>query len=437
MLMVLFFFFFLYSFDLYYFCFFFMFSFVFWFIFFFLFFFFSVLYLFFYFFIDNFSYVFCCLWIWLGIMMILSMYMYFFINFNYFFFYVCTMMMMLLLVFLVVDVFFFFFFFEFSLIPMFLIVFGWGYQPERLMAGFYLIFYTLFASLPFFLVILSEIELNGEFNFFFGVKMMSMFKMFFLIFSFLVKFPMFGFHSWLTKAHVEAPVSGSMILAGVMLKLGGYGFIRCMDFIYFYLLKFSHFFITVSMYGGILIGFFCFIQSDMKILIAYSSICHMSLVISGLFSLSSWSVLGSVVFMLGHGFTSSGLFYLIGLIYDRFSSRSFFLIKGLLLVYPSLGLMWFFLCSLNMSCPPSISLMSEMLLILGLLSWSNFMLIFLFFSLFLSACYSMTFFFLCQHGNLSFLFKITGNCVVREYLVLFFHIFLLFIFFYFKIYYLF
>nr|YP_010990664.1 NADH dehydrogenase subunit 4 [Paravarcia deceptrix]WOW99108.1 NADH dehydrogenase subunit 4 [Paravarcia deceptrix] len=374
--------------------------------------------------LDKVSFLFINLSVWVCILMIYSVVIYF-NNCNNIFFLLCMnfLVLMLFIVFLVLDFFFFYFFFEGSLIPVFLIIFGWGYQPERLMAGFYLIFYTLFASFPFLLVILFIMNFYGGFFFFFDFKLIDNFLMFFILFSFMIKFPLFGFHLWLPSAHVEAPVMGSMVLAGVLLKLGGYGFIRSMSFIYYFIINYGYLFFSISIFGCLLISLFCLIQSDLKMLIAYSSVCHMGMVICGLFTLSSWGVLGSLVFMLGHGFVSSGLFFLVGVLYDRLGSRSFFLIKGMINFIPSMTLFWFIFCILNMSCPPSINLFSEISIMFGLISWSSFSFFFLLFIFFFSACYSITVFFLTQHGSWSSLLSFCSSCYVREYYILILHLY--------------
>nr|YP_010611149.1 NADH dehydrogenase subunit 4 [Metcalfa pruinosa]QWV61026.1 NADH dehydrogenase subunit 4 [Metcalfa pruinosa]WAR47341.1 NADH dehydrogenase subunit 4 [Metcalfa pruinosa] len=374
--------------------------------------------------VDKVSYIFICLSVWICIMMVYSMFNYSSLFGSiYFLFCMIFLILMLFMVFCVMDFFFFYFFFEGSLIPVFLIIFGWGYQPERLSAGYYLIFYTLFASLPFLICIFYVNSVFGGFMFFFVFNFNFDYLMFFIIFSFLISFPMFGVHLWLPSAHVEAPSSGSMILAGVLLKLGGYGFFRSLNFLYYFFFYYGFFFISLSLFGCVLISLFCLIQSDLSILIAYSSVCHMSMVICGLFTMTSWGVMGSLIFMIGHGFVSSGLFFLVSLIYDRIGTRSLFIIKGLINFMPSLSLYWFFFCSLNMSCPPSINLFSEISIVFGLFSWNYFTFIFIFFILFFSACYSLSIFFLTQHGVFCGVSKFIGVCVVRDYFVIFFHLF--------------
>jgi NADH-ubiquinone oxidoreductase chain 4 len=140
---------------------------------------------------------------------------------------------MLLLTFSCINLFLFYVFFERSLIPTLFLILGWGYQPERLQAGLYLLFYTLFASLPLLMALFYIINNFYSLNFLFlkEFQIDNFLLYLFLVFAFLVKMPIFLVHLWLPKAHVEAPVSGSIILAGVLLKLGGYGLIRVFSII--------------------------------------------------------------------------------------------------------------------------------------------------------------------------------------------------------------
>jgi len=157
--------------------------------------------------------------------------------------------------------------------------------------------------------------------------------------AFLVKLPIYGVHFWLPKAHVEAPVAGSIILAGVLLKLGGYGVFRVIIMFNFISLSyFNRLIISVSLVGALLVGLICMRQVDIKSLIAYSSVCHMALVIGGLLSFSYWGLRGTLVLMLAHGLCSSGLFCLSNIIYERLFTRRLIIIKGLLLIFPSLSL---------------------------------------------------------------------------------------------------
>nr|ACH42495.2 NADH dehydrogenase subunit 4 [Pyrops candelaria] len=376
-----------------------------------------------YFMLDSISFLFCCLSIWLFIIVFISSFMFYYLDSLSNFFILCfhSLLLFLILDFIVIDFFYFYFFLECSLVPLVLMIFGWGYQPERLSAGFFLIFYTLFGSLPFLLEFFFLNMSLGYFNYLFYDFISSDYLMFFILFSFLIKFPFFGFHIWLPKAHVEAPTFGSMILAGVMLKLGGYGLIRCSFYIYYFLFNYSYFFISVCLFGCLYISLICMIQSDLSILVAYSSVCHMSLVICGLFSLTSLGLVGSLSFMIAHGFVSSGLFFLIGMIYDRLGSHSFFIVKGLINYLPPLSMFWFFFCVMNMSCPPSLNLFSEICLVISVLSWSS--KTFLFFFLFFFFLLVMELWFFPWPSMAYFLEKMTlvSTCYVREYFVLVLH----------------
>nr|YP_004733180.1 NADH dehydrogenase subunit 4 [Abidama producta]ACT36226.1 NADH dehydrogenase subunit 4 [Abidama producta] len=361
---------------------------------------------------------------WIGSLMIMSSSsVKYFNNYsNSFILMVLFLMIFLFMSFSVMNLLMFYFFFESSLIPTLILIFGWGYQPERLNAGYYLLFYTLLASLP----LLVSIIFYYDYNF----SCMYMINYFFfdylfvylgLIVAFLVKLPMFMFHFWLPKAHVEAPISGSMILAGGLLKLGGYGLYRVIYLVSSCFLNFNYFWISIGLYGGVFVSFICVIQSDVKSLIAYSSVSHMSLVMMGIMTMSYWGCSGSYFLMLGHGLCSSGLFCLSNIIYERLGSRSFFVNKGMMSFMPSMSLLWFLFCSCNMASPPSMNLLGEIMIINSIISWSSFSIFFIIFISFMSACYSFYLFSYTQHGNFYSGFYSFSSGYVREYLLLFLH----------------
>lgn len=215
----------------------------------------------------------------------------------------------------------FYIFFEMSLIPTLHLILGWGYQTERLQAGVYLLFYTLFGSLPMIIRIFYLYRVSGSIDYFYFIPVDSLLFFLCINFAFIVKIPMYFVHLWLPEAHVEAPVSGSMILAGIMLKLGGYGLIRLLSVRAPVISKINHYIISVSLVGDLVVSFICLYQPDIKSLIAYSSVSHIGLVLGGLMTLSYWGVYGGLVIIIAHGLCSSGLFCLANIRYERFLSR--------------------------------------------------------------------------------------------------------------------
>nr|APX39870.1 NADH dehydrogenase subunit 4 [Psylliodes cupreus]WNV22567.1 NADH dehydrogenase subunit 4 [Psylliodes crambicola] len=347
-------------------------------------------------------------------------------------FFLLVMILLLISLFLTfssMNLFIFYLFFEISLIPTLILIIGWGYQPERLEAGLYLLFYTMLMSLPMLLMIFYLYK-NMSLNFMFLSKdLTSMYMYMCMNFVFFIKIPMFFLHLWLPKAHVEAPVSGSMILAGVMLKLGGYGLLRLMIMFQLFINDWNMLIIVISMLGGFIISLVCMRQSDIKSLIAYSSVSHMGLALAGLMTLNYWGLWGALVMMLAHGLCSSGLFCLANLMYERTFSRSLYLNKGLLNLLPSFSLYWFLLLSSNMAAPPSMNLLSEIMLINSLVSYSYINMLWLSLISFFSAAYSLFLYSYSQHGKFySSLFSFM-NGFSREYLLLLLHWFPLNLFF--------
>nr|YP_009500644.1 NADH dehydrogenase subunit 4 [Ernolatia moorei]AWT58419.1 NADH dehydrogenase subunit 4 [Ernolatia moorei] len=383
---------------------------------------------------NNLSYMFSCdlisfglilLSIWICSLMIMAsenlLKMNFFVNF--FLFNLIFLLVMLYLTFSVMNLLLFYLFFEGSLIPTLLLIIGWGYQPERIQAGMYLLFYTLFGSLP---LLMGIMYIFGEFNtmmiYFLKFYNMNLLYMYIsMIFAFLVKMPMYFVHLWLPKAHVEAPVSGSMILAGIMLKLGGYGLLRVMIYLQEINLKLNYIWIVISLLGGLYISMKCFCQVDMKSLIAYSSVAHMSLVIGGIMIMNYWGYIGSFILMISHGLCSSGMFCLANINYERLHSRSLFINKGMMNFMPSMSLWWFLLLSSNMAAPPSLNLMGEISLINSVVSWSNVSMILLMLISFFSAGYSLYLYSFIQHGKYFYGLYSFYMGLSREYLLLILH----------------
>nr|YP_010714333.1 NADH dehydrogenase subunit 4 [Amata multigutta]WDD57561.1 NADH dehydrogenase subunit 4 [Amata multigutta] len=374
---------------------------------------------------DILSYGLILLSIWISILMIMASENLFKMSFyvNFFLFNVIFLLIMLYLTFSVMNMFMFYLFFEGSLIPTLMLIIGWGYQPERIKAGMYLLFYTLFVSLPLLMGIFFMFkEMSSMMIYFLKFMNMNMYLLYIsMIMAFLVKMPMYFVHLWLPKAHVEAPVSGSMILAGIMLKLGGYGLLRLMIFLQEINLKLNYISIVISLIGGFYISLKCFCQVDIKSLIAYSSVAHMSIVISGIMIMNYWGFMGSYIMMIGHGLCSSGMFCLANISYERLHSRSLYINKGMMNFMPSMSLWWFLLMSSNMAAPPSLNLMGEISLINSLMSWSWISMILLMLISFFSAGYSLYLYSYIQHGKYYSGVYSYYTGVSREYLMLMLH----------------
>lgn len=325
-------------------------------------------------------------------------------------FFLLMLNLVLVTTFSVTRIIHFYFMFEASLIPILFIILGWGYQPERLQAGIYIIIYTVAASLPLLLRIMWGGQKFLSFNTFIITLLRE--KVILTSFSwtcnlltliiftaFLVKLPMFSIHLWLPKAHVEAPVAGSMVLAAILLKLGGYGIFRAYQF---FNLHTNTVFITIfalAIWGGTLTRIVCFRQVDFKSLIAYSSIGHMSLMLAGAFSNCSWGWNGALVLIISHGFCSSALFALANYTYEKTHTRSLFLRKGILLLVPILAIWWFIFCVINIAAPPRINLLGEIMIFPSVIFSSKYFLLPLGLIRFFAALYSIYLYTASQHGG--------------------------------------
>nr|YP_010318560.1 NADH dehydrogenase subunit 4 [Pseudopotamilla reniformis]ULD67139.1 NADH dehydrogenase subunit 4 [Pseudopotamilla reniformis] len=338
-----------------------------------------------------------------------------------------TLLVFLLITFSMNNLITFYLFFEASLIPTFLLILGWGYQPERLQASMYLLLYTITASLPLLMMILL-LASWGKSTFmhlpymapsFSNPLMMAWWIL--MTLAFMVKMPMYSLHLWLPKAHVEAPVAGSMILAAILLKLGSYALIR-VSFLFPAMNQLVKFIlIPIAMIGAIFTSLICLRQTDLKALIAYSSVGHMGLLIAGTLTNQQWGWQGSLTIMISHGLTSSALFSMANSIYETTQTRSLFLTKGLLALFPPISLMFFILAASNMAAPPSINLLGEIALIAPTLATTNLMILPLLALTFLGGAYSLHMYTSTNHGQPSLFSSPSTLLTARNLMIPTFH----------------
>ena len=334
--------------------------------------------------------------------------------------------LIIIITFISINFLIFYIFFESRLIPIILIIIGWGYQIDRIQARIYIIFYTLFGSLPL-LILLIYLNYNVDsliFNILILINYLNFDRAIYfslLNIAFLIKIPIYLVHLWLPKAHVEAPISGSIILAGVILKLGSYGLYRNIFIFPQIFVSFINFIILISLLGSLISRLICLNQSDLKIIIAYSSIVHINLIISGIITLFIIRLKRRILFIIAHGLCSSGIFLIVNYNYERNKSRNIFINKGIINILPTITLWWFLICSSNFSAPPSLNLIREILILNRLIQWNYFLILLSIIIFFFRTCYSIFLYAFSQYGkfNLNFFNFFIINC--NEYNLILIH----------------
>lgn len=337
-----------------------------------------------------------------------------------------------LLIFLVLDLFLFYLSFETILLPMFLLIFFYGSRNKKIEGSILLIIYTILGSLFLLLILILLILQTGTTDYEILLTLIihpnqQYFLWFGFFIAFAIKMPLFPFHIWLPQAHTEASTEGSVILAGILLKLGIYGIFRfILPLFPDASLFFSPFISIFAILGVLYSSLSAFSLIDFKQIIAYSSIAHMNLSIIGIFSNDLNGLIGSFLYSISHSFISTGLFLLVGYLYSRYHSRSLKYYRGLILFMPLYILFLFFFLLTNLSFPGSLGFLAEIFLFLSI---SPLILIIIsLISIFLPLYLFWTFQKI-SYGNLSLHFYIlTSDLTFLEFNSLFLLLFFLFFF---------
>nr|ACU00309.1 NADH dehydrogenase subunit 4 [Amphiuma means] len=318
-----------------------------------------------------------------------------------------TLQASLVLSFSVTELMMFYIAFETTLVPTLIIITRWGNQTERLNAGTYFLFYTLMGSLPLLVSLMYLSQYTGTLSLI-NLELTNLnlipsnsSELLWLgcMVAFMVKMPLYGMHLWLPKAHVEAPIAGSMVLAAVLLKLGGYGIIR-ITMMFSVSVSMSHPFMIMALWGVLMSGMICTRQTDLKALIAYSSISHMGLVIASTLIQTPWSFTGAMIMMTAHGLISSAMFCLANINYERLHSRSLLLTRGMQTIFTAMSMWWLIVNLSNMALPPTLNLWAELIIMTSLFNWSVLTVLFMGLGMLITAMYTLYMFMMTQRSPL-------------------------------------
>lgn len=341
------------------------------------------------------------------------------------------LLFIILLFFLINNILVFFILFELSLIPIIFIIFFFGYQPERIIARFILFLYTVFGSLPL-MIILLILYRNDlwyfflikkfEYNFFLNRGILFLLRSL----GFLCKFPIIIFHAWLPIAHVEAPIEGSIILAALMLKIGGIGIYQFIYFINFFR-KLQNLLFFCNLLSIIIISYICLVIIDMKLIIAYSSVGHISICIIRFFFSSDFIFVRCIIILVIHGLVSSLIFYIRYCFYSLSNSRNLFFNKNFKIFTYYIVIIFFFSLIFNIGGPFTLNLLVEFLFVISVLNISEKFFFLIFIVLIVNVLFNINLFRFIYSKLRSFRLIYNQNIRLKFYLVRIYYTLIIFI----------